>query len=94
MKQMQGVLWTKGLLLSPQHLQLHDRYVEDQLGFQMGTLAKYPWGFSALDIDQEAVEGGVLSVPMASGIMEDGLLFDFPEADPVSYTHLRAHETS
>lgn len=81
MKQMQGVLWTKGLLLSPQHLQLHDRYVEDQLGFQMGTLAKYPWGFSTLDVDPEAVEGGVLSVPVASGIMGDGLLFDFPEAD-------------
>lgn len=82
MRQMQGVLWSKGLLLSPQHLQLHDRYFEDQLGFQMGALAKYPWGFSLLTVDPEAVEGGVLSVPQATGIMEDGLLFDFPEADP------------
>ena len=82
MRQMQGVLWTKGLLLSPQHLQLHDRYFEDQLGFQMGALAKYPWGFGLLTVDPEALEGGVLSVPQASGIMEDGLLFDFPEADP------------
>lgn len=82
MRQMQGVLWKKGLLLSPQHLQLHDRYIEDQLGFQMGALARYPWGFSRLDIDQEALEGGVLSVPNATGIMEDGLLFDFPNADP------------
>jgi type VI secretion system protein ImpJ len=81
MRQMQGVLWTKGLLLSPQHLQLHDRYFEDQLGFQMGSLAKYPWGFSTLNVDAEALEGGILSVPRASGIMEDGLLFDFPEAD-------------
>jgi len=82
MRQMQGVLWTKGLLLSPQHLQLNDRYVEDQLGFQMGSLAKYPFGFSTLTVDPEALEGGALSVPVASGIMEDGLLFDFPEADP------------
>lgn len=82
MRQMQGVLWSKGLLLSPQHLQLHDRYFEDQLGFQIGALATYPWGFSSLQVDPEAVEGGVLTVPQASGILEDGLLFDFPEADP------------
>jgi type VI secretion system protein ImpJ len=79
---MQGVLWTKGLLLSPQHLQLHDRHFEDQLWFQMGALARYPWGFGSLDVDVEGLERGVLSVPMASGIMEDGLLFAFPEADP------------
>ena len=82
MRQMQGVLWTKGLLLSPQHLQLQDRYFEDQLSFHLGALSRYPWGFSALTVDPEALEGGVLSVPSASGIMEDGLLFDFPEADP------------
>jgi type VI secretion system protein ImpJ len=81
MRQMQGVLWTKGLLLSPQHLQLHDRYFEDQLEFQMGALSRYPWGFSGLKVDPEALDGGVLSVPEAAGIMEDGLLFAFPEAD-------------
>lgn len=82
MRQMQGVLWTKGLLLSPQHLQLQDRYLEDQMDFQVGSLTKYPWGFSTLTVDHEALEGGVLSVPSASGIMDDGLLFEFPEADP------------
>jgi hypothetical protein len=82
MRQMQGVLWTKGLLLSPQHLQLQDRYFEDQLGFHLGALSRYPWGFSELTVDPEALEGGILSVPKAAGIMEDGLLFDFPEADP------------
>lgn len=81
MRQMQGVLWTKGLLLSPQHLQLHDRYFEDQLEFQMGALSRYPWGFSELTVDPEALEGGVISVPRAAGIMEDGLIFDFPDAD-------------
>ena len=82
MRQMQGVLWTKGLLLSPQHLQLHDRYIEDQIAFRVGAMARFPWGFSVLKVDPEALEGGVLSVPQATGIMEDGLLFDFPEADP------------
>jgi len=82
MRQMQGVLWHKGLLLSPQHLQIQDRYFEDQLSFQVEALCGYPWGFSRLTLDPEALDGGVLSVPRASGIMEDGLLFDFPDADP------------
>ena len=56
MRQMQGVLWTKGLLLSPQHLQLHDRYFEDQLAFMVGAMAKYPWGFNLLKVDPEALD--------------------------------------
>jgi type VI secretion system protein ImpJ len=52
------------------------------LGFHLGALSRYPWGFSELTVDPEALEGGILSVPKAAGIMEDGLLFDFPEADP------------
>ena len=81
MRQMQGVLWTKGLLLSPQHLQAQDRYLADQMVFRITSLARYPWGFSCLKVDAEALESGVLSIPQAAGILEDGLLFDFPDAD-------------
>ncbi len=81
MRQMQGVLWKKGLMLSPQHLQVQDRYFEEQLEFRLGSLAKFPWGFSTLRVDAEALEGGTLSIPAAAGIFEDGLLFEFPETD-------------
>jgi type VI secretion system protein ImpJ len=79
---MQGILWTKGLLLSPQHLQVQDRFLEDQMEFRVRSLVRFPWGFCALEVDVDALEGGVLSVPRAAGIMEDGLLFDFPESGP------------
>jgi type VI secretion system protein ImpJ len=69
-------------MLSPQHLQMQDRYFEDQLEFRLGSLTRFPWGFSALKVDAEALEGGLLSVPSASGIFEDGLLFDYPASDP------------
>lgn len=82
MRQMQGILWTKGLLLSPQHLQVQDRFLEGQLEFRVRSLVRFPWGFSTLKIDVDALEGGVLSVPKARGIMEDGLLFDFPDSEP------------
>ncbi len=82
MSRMQKVLWTKGVLLTPQHLQAQDRFLEDQLHFQLSALAYSPWGFSRLEIDREALGGGVLSLSGAAGLMPDGLPFDVPAADP------------
>mgnify|MGYP006277326323 CR=1 FL=1 len=82
MTQMQPVVWSKGLLLSPQHLQTQDRFLEDQLRFRLSAVADSPWGFSRLEIDREALEGGVLALRSASGILPDGLPFSLPDADP------------
>jgi type VI secretion system protein ImpJ len=82
MRQMQPVLWTKGILLSPQHLQTQDRFLEDLLGFQLSTLVFSPWGFSRLELDHEALAGGEFAVGSAAGILPDGLLFDIPNAEP------------
>ena len=81
MRQMQPVLWTKGVLLSPQHLQTQDRFLEDLVQFQLSTLTYCPWGFATLDIDREALAGGAFALTSASGIFPDGLLFDIPGAD-------------
>src|SRR6266705_3374310 len=83
MRQMQPVLWTKGLLLTPQHLQTQDRFLEDLIEFQLSALTFHPWGFHRLNIDREALAGGVLAISSASGILPDGMLFDLPESDPV-----------
>jgi type VI secretion system protein ImpJ len=82
MRQMQPVLWTKGVVLTPQHLQTQDRFLEDLLEFQLSTLTYCPWGFQRLEIDREALAGGSLAIATASGILPDGLLFDIPNADP------------
>jgi type VI secretion system protein ImpJ len=82
MRQMQPVLWTKGVLLSPQHFQTQDRFLEDLLDFQLSTLAFCPWGFRRLEIDREALAGGSFAISSASGIFPDGLLFDMPLSDP------------
>src|SRR5262249_53467445 len=52
MRQMQPVLWTKGLVLSPQHLQIQDRYYEDLIDFRLNMLTFSPWGFQRLAIDR------------------------------------------
>src|SRR5829696_4954662 len=81
MRQLQPVLWTKGVLLTPQHFQTQDRFLEDLVAFQLSTLTFAPWGFRTLEIDREALAGGVLALAEASGIFPDGLLFDVPRSD-------------
>ena len=81
MKRLQPVIWTKGTLLNPQHLQVQDRFLESNLEFQTGLLSFRPWGFSRLRIDQEALSNGMVAVSEAAGIFPDGLLFDLPASD-------------
>ena len=81
MRQLQKVLWAKGVLLSPQHLQLQDRYLESVVDFALSALTFYPWGFSRLRIDPEAIAGGLFSITQATGLFPDGLPFDIPEVD-------------
>lgn len=82
MRQLQPVLWTKGVLLNPQHLQTQDRFLEDLIEFQLSNLSVYPWGFSRLELDREGLAGGAVALSAAAGILPDGLLFDMPLADP------------
>jgi type VI secretion system protein ImpJ len=81
MKRLQPVIWAKGTFLTPQHLQIQDRFIEDTLGFTVGSLNFRPWGFGRLSINQEALAGGVLAINAASGLFQDGMPFDIPDAD-------------
>jgi len=83
MRHLQPVLWTKGVLLTPQHLQAQDRFLEDVIQFQLSSLTYAPWGFHRLVVDREALAGGAVGLSSAAGIFPDGLLFDMPEADPL-----------
>ena len=83
MRQLQSVLWTKGVMLTPQHLQTQDRFLEDLLQFRLSALTFCPWGFRRLEIDREALAGGSFALSAAAGIFPDGLLFDMPDADPL-----------
>jgi type VI secretion system protein ImpJ len=82
MKQLQPVLWTKGTFLTPQHLQVQDRFVEDSLNFRLQALKFCPWGFTSITIDQERLADGDFLLSKAAGIFPDGLLFDLPDTDP------------
>jgi type VI secretion system protein ImpJ len=82
MKQLKPVLWTKGTFLTPQHLQVQDRFSEDALNFRLQALKFCPWGFRELEINAELLAEGQFAITRATGIFPDGLLFEIPEADP------------
>jgi type VI secretion system protein ImpJ len=81
MRQLQPVVWTKGTFLSPQHLQLQDRFLENLLQFHLENLSFRPWGFRSLQIGQEGLAAGAFGISSASGLLPDGLLFDIPNSD-------------
>ncbi len=82
MKRLQPVIWSKGTFLTPQHLQIQDRFIENSLQFQLAAFKFRPWGFSELRVNQEALAGGTFAITRAAGIFVDGLLFDVPDSDP------------
>ena len=81
MKQLQPVLWSKGTFLTPQHLQLQDKFLEDSMNFRMQALKFCAWGFNEVVLDQELLAEGQLAISRASGIFPDGLPFDIPGPD-------------
>jgi len=81
MRQLQPVVWSKGVFLSPQHLQAQDRFFEETLRFMVEALSFRYWGFSSLQIDGTALSEGQLSISEASGVFPDGLLLHMPASD-------------
>ncbi len=79
---LEPVIWAKGTVLNPQHLQIQDRFLADSLQFHLQALNFRPWGFQRLRIDQQALATGTFTLAEASGILADGLLFDIPNSDP------------
>ncbi|MGA2608227.1 MAG: type VI secretion system baseplate subunit TssK, partial [Terriglobia bacterium] len=81
MRRLQPVIWAKGTFLTPQHLQLQDRFFENVLEFKLSALKFCPWGFAELQIDHEALSAGSLSLSRAVGLFPDGLAFEIPDSD-------------
>ena len=81
MRRLQPVVWSKGVFLSPQHLQAQDHFVEDSLRFMLDSLSFRYWGFLSLQVDNASISEGLLQVANASGLFPDGLPFDLADSD-------------
>ncbi len=84
MRSPQRLVWSEGMLLSPQHLQALDRFHEALLAARVGALAAADWGVLSLELDQAALAAGQLRLLRFAGILSDGLplLVDGVEGAP------------
>jgi type VI secretion system protein ImpJ len=75
------VVWSEGMLLQPQHLQQHDRYLQSQLEARVAPLRPYPWGFSSLRVDAQQLAFGKIALQSCAGVLPDGTPFMLPTED-------------
>ena len=76
------VVWSEGMLVSPQHLQQADLYHERLLDRRLAALAPQTWGILSLDLDLGALQAEQLRVSRFVGILPDGLYLGFADGDP------------
>lgn len=75
------VVWSEGMFLNPQHFQQFDRYVERHIDAKCSAHGAYRWGLQELELDQQLLKLGKLSVLRAKGVFPDGTPFNFPDVD-------------
>ena len=75
------VIWSEGMLLQPQHLQQHDRYLHNTIENRVAGLRPYSWGFTRLVIDEQLLAQGKLALLACAGVLPDGTTFNLPQDD-------------
>ena len=66
------VQWFEGMLLSPQHFQQNNIYLESTLFHQLQRTNPFYWGVCELEIDQDAVAYDQLLINKVQAVMPDG----------------------
>jgi type VI secretion system protein ImpJ len=82
MKGLQRVVWSEGMLVSPQHMQQADLYHERVLDCRLGAATPLSWGITAVQVDAGALAADQLVVTRFAGILPDGLPLDIKAGDP------------
>jgi type VI secretion system protein ImpJ len=98
MKPPQRVIWTEGLLMTPQHMQQLDRFHEGRVDVRLDAVESENWGVLACELDMPALDTGMVAVREFAGVLPDGtpVAFDSttrdaPASRPVE-GHLAPHQ--
>lgn len=75
------VIWSEGMFINPQHFQQQDRYFESYIQRKCQPHGDFSWGFTHLDIDQQLLRLGKISITKAQGVFPDGTPFSFPDIE-------------
>ena len=71
------LLWSEGMLLTPQHFQQNDLYQEKQRLFMLQQIQPYYWGLSDFALKKTELEAGLIQVEKLVAVMKDGLCVQF-----------------
>ena len=75
------IVWSEGMLLTPQHFQQWDQYYEKLLTERLRTSSPFGWGAMSLDIDRDGLVNGRFTLLGFRGVMPDGLVVRMPDQD-------------
>lgn len=75
------VVWSEGMFLNPQHFQQQERYLERLIEGKCAAYGAYGWGLQELEVDQQLLGLGKVSIVRARGVFPDGTPFSIPEVD-------------
>jgi type VI secretion system protein ImpJ len=76
------VVWSEGLLMSPQHMQQLDLYHENLIGSRLAAVHPNPWGVVAVKVDPHALETGQVRLNELRAVLADGLVINCGQGDP------------
>jgi type VI secretion system protein ImpJ len=81
MRSLQRLVWSEGMLLSPQHLQALDRFHETYAAARIAALAPIDWGVLEVELDSSALTAGQVRLQRFAGVLPDGLPVAFEDAE-------------
>ena len=76
------VVWSEGLLMSPQHLQQLDLYHESLTSARLDALEPINWGVVKCEMDRRALESGQVRVQELRCVLPDGIVINCASGDP------------
>lgn len=76
-----AVQWFEGMLLSPQHFQQNNLYVEQLLFHQLQRVSPFYYGFLDLSFDLPALADKLVRVRQLHGVMPDGTIVNYQKSD-------------
>lgn len=82
------VVWSEGMLLTPQHFQQWDRHVEGLIAERFRTHDPFAWGITKIEIDHDGLGNGRFTLLACNVVMSDGLVIHIPDQDSAPSTRV------
>lgn len=81
MRALQRIVWSEGMMMSPQHFQQQDLYHETLLDERLQGVTPYAWGVSVIKLDERALDAGHVAVRAFAGVLPRGATVRFEDAE-------------